>query len=183
MTGRPDGPARVLVLRCPDWPEPDPEAREVREAREVPSLARTQRGARRGSPGSSLAGRAPGGGAAPGGAPASPEARAFEPVVAVVEEFCPKVEVLWPGACAIGVRGPARYFGGEQALVRKLTAAVRALGLACRAGVADGLFAAELAARAGLPESGPAESGPAESGPAESGPAGPATVSGSAFPD
>jgi protein ImuB len=43
-------------------------------------------------------------------------ARAFEPVVATVEEFCPRVEVLRPGACAIGARGPARYFGGEQAL-------------------------------------------------------------------
>jgi protein ImuB len=165
MTGRPDGPARVLVLRCPEWPEPDPEARE---ARDVLSPAGTPRGARRGSAGSSLAGRAPGGGAAPGAAPASPEARAFEPVVAVVEEFCPKVEVLWPGACAIGVRGPARYFGGEQALVSKLTAAVRALGLVCRAGVADGLFAAELAARAGLPEPGQAE---------------PTSTPGSAFPD
>lgn len=121
MTGRTAGPARVLVLRCPDWPEPEPEAREA------PSLAH-------GAPGGSAA-------------HASPEARAFEPVVAVVEEFCPKVEVLWPGACAIGTRGPARYFGGEHALVSKITTAVRALGLACQAGVADGLFAAELAAR------------------------------------
>ena len=53
-----------------------------------------------------------------------------------------------PGTCAIGVTGPARYFGGEEALARKITDAVAALGLACRAGVADGLFAAQLAARA-----------------------------------
>jgi protein ImuB len=79
------------------------------------------------------------------------EARAFEPVVAVVEEFCPRVEVLRPGACAIGVRGPARYFGGEMPLARKIVAAVAGHGIACQAGLADGLFAAQLAARAGAP--------------------------------
>jgi protein ImuB len=78
-----------------------------------------------------------------------PAARVFEPVVAVVEEFCPKVEVLRPGACAISVRGPARYFGGEAELARKITAAVRAAGFSSQAGVADGLFAAELAAALG----------------------------------
>ena len=43
---------------------------------------------------------------------------------AVVEEFCPRVEVLRPGACAIGARGPARYFGGEEALAGKIIEAV-----------------------------------------------------------
>jgi protein ImuB len=79
------------------------------------------------------------------------EARAFEQVVAVVEEFCPRVEVLRPGACAIGVRGPARYFGGEVALARKIVEAVTGRGIACQAGLAEGLFAAQLAARAGAP--------------------------------
>ena len=78
-------------------------------------------------------------------------ARAFEQVVATVEEFCPRVEVLRPGACAIGARGPARYFGGEQALATKITDAVTGRGFACRVGVADGLFAAQLAARAPRP--------------------------------
>ena len=83
------------------------------------------------------------------GAPdAGPEARAFEQVVAAVEELCPRVEVVRPGTCAIGATGPARYFGSEEALARKITDAVAALGFACRAGVADGLFAAQLAARA-----------------------------------
>ena len=77
-----------------------------------------------------------------------PEARAFDQVVAVVEELCPRVEVVQPGTCAISAPGPARYFGGEDALARKITDAVAALGFACRAGVADGLFAAQLAARA-----------------------------------
>ncbi len=75
--------------------------------------------------------------------------RAFEPVVAIVEEFCPQVEVLRPGACAIATRGPARYFGGEAELARILAEAVRRSGVDCQVGIADGLFAAGLAARAG----------------------------------
>ena len=77
-----------------------------------------------------------------------PAAREFEQVVGVVEGFCPRVEVLRPGACAIGARGPARYFGGEKALARKIIAAVAGRGFACQVGVADGLFAAQLAAQA-----------------------------------
>ena len=81
----------------------------------------------------------------------APGAREFEQVVAAVEEFCPRVEVLRPGACAIGTRGPARYFGGEQILARKIVEAVTGRGIACQAGIAEGLFAARLAARAGAP--------------------------------
>jgi protein ImuB len=77
--------------------------------------------------------------------------RAFERVVSMVEELCPRVEVLWPGACAIGARGPARYFGGEEALAWKIIEAVTGGGFACQAGIADGLFAAQLAARAAAP--------------------------------
>jgi protein ImuB len=97
-----DAPPRVLVVWCPDWPDPGAES----------------------------------------------GARAFEQVVAAVEELCPRVEVLHPGACAIGARGPARYFGGEEVLARKIIDAVACCGFACRVGVADGMFAAQLAARA-----------------------------------
>jgi protein ImuB len=84
--------------------------------------------------------------------PLDPDAaRAFERVVSLVEELCPRVEVLHPGACAIGARGPARYFGGEQALAGKIIETVTGGGFACSAGVADGLFAARLAARAAAP--------------------------------
>ncbi len=148
MTG-PDRPERVLVLYCPDWPDavgPD-----------GAGLAEPSRSA------------GPGGGAGlPAGAGTEPSARAFEAVVAVVEEFCPKVEVLRPGACAIGVRGPSRYFGGETELARKLTAAVRAAGFPCAAGVADGLFAAELAAAIAIGQADPGASGPGASGPGAS---------------
>ena len=78
-------------------------------------------------------------------------ARDFEQVVSLVEELCPRVEVLHPGACAIGARGPARYFGGEQALAGKIIETIAGGGFACSAGVADGLFAARLAARAAAP--------------------------------
>jgi protein ImuB len=74
-------------------------------------------------------------------------ARLFERVVAAVTEFCPRVEAVEPGVCAFGARGPARYFGGETIVARKIIAAVADLGVECRAGVADGLFAALLAAR------------------------------------
>jgi protein ImuB len=82
---------------------------------------------------------------------AGPEAQAFEQVVSAVEEFCPRVEVVRTGVCAIGAAGPARYFGGEESLARKITIAVGDLGFDCQTGIADGLFAALLAARAGPP--------------------------------
>jgi len=78
-------------------------------------------------------------------------ARAFEQVVSLVEELCPRVEVLWPGACAIGARGPSRYFAGEEALAGKIIEAVTGAGFACQIGIADGLFAAQLAARVVAP--------------------------------
>jgi protein ImuB len=80
------------------------------------------------------------------------EARAFERVVTAMEAFCPVVEVIRPGWCMLGARGPARYFGGEEALARQIADAVAARGYACHTGVADGQFAACLAARAAGPE-------------------------------
>src|SRR6266576_4883139 len=76
-------------------------------------------------------------------------ARRHEQVIATVTGFCPDVEVVEPGVCAFGARGPARYFGGETALAARITAALADLGEQGRAGVADGLFAALLAARDG----------------------------------
>ncbi len=64
-----------------------------------------------------------------------------------MQEFCPRIEVLRPGICAFGARGPARYFGGEQELAKKIVNAVTGLGFDCGVGVADGLFAALLASR------------------------------------
>ena len=76
-------------------------------------------------------------------------ARRHEQVIAAVTGFCPDVEVVEPGVCAFGARGPARYFGGESALAARIIAMLADLGVAGRVGVADGLFAALLAARDG----------------------------------
>jgi protein ImuB len=85
---------------------------------------------------------------ATGELPADP---AFAQVVAAIEDFSPLVEVIAPGRCAISAPAPARYFGGEQALLTKITSAISALGLTCQSAIADGLFAAQLAAQAAPP--------------------------------
>jgi len=80
----------------------------------------------------------------------SRDARAFEPVVAAVEQLAPGVEVIRAGACAIAARGPSGYYGGEaEAAERLVEHAALACGVEIQAGVADGVFAALLAARAG----------------------------------
>jgi protein ImuB len=82
------------------------------------------------------------------------DARAFEPVVAAVASFAPRVEVTTPGACAVATRGPSRYFGGDAALAARVAETVDGvLGRAgaCLVGVADGPFAAGQAARLGRP--------------------------------
>lgn len=77
------------------------------------------------------------------------DARVFEPVVTAVEAVMPGVQILRPGLCALAVKGPARYYGGEDEAVRVVLRTLAALGLTdVRVGVADGLFAAEQAARA-----------------------------------
>lgn len=82
------------------------------------------------------------------------DARAFEPVAAAVEELTPGVEVVRPGVLALATRGPSRYFGGDQALAQRVAEVVGAAGggLGCGVGVADGRFAAGLAARSALGE-------------------------------
>ncbi len=79
------------------------------------------------------------------------DARAFEPVVVAVEELAPGVEVVRPGLVALPARGPVGWYGGEQAAAEALVDQVAArTGAECQVGVADGLFAAVLAARRGL---------------------------------
>jgi protein ImuB len=78
------------------------------------------------------------------------DARAFEPVVAAVEELAPGVEVVRPGACALAARGPASYYGGEDAAAERLVEHTSlTCGVEVQAGIADGVFAAMLAARTG----------------------------------
>ena len=78
------------------------------------------------------------------------DARAFEPVVAAVEEVAVGVEVIRPGACALAARGPARYFGGEEAAAERIVEQIaESCAVESQVGIADGVFAAGLAARAG----------------------------------
>jgi len=75
--------------------------------------------------------------------------RAFARVIAAVEAYCPWVTPVRPGICSLPARGPARYFGGEEALVALVHEAACGVEPA-EAGIADGLFAAVLAARHGV---------------------------------
>ncbi|HVL92270.1 MAG TPA: hypothetical protein VM264_02905, partial [Acidimicrobiales bacterium] len=132
-------PERTLVAWCPDWPvaaagvASGVPAAVFRANRVVAcSAAARAEGVRRGlrrreaqarCPELSVVAFDPG-----------RDARVFEPVVAAVEALAVRVEVLRPGVCALGSRGPSRYFGGDGALVARVAAAVEATGHACRVG-------------------------------------------------
>jgi protein ImuB len=80
------------------------------------------------------------------------EARAFERVARAVETFTPRFVLEEPGRVTFPTRGPSRYFGGDTAMAVHCLNAVRAIGITdARVGVADGEFAAVLAARAAEP--------------------------------
>ncbi len=79
------------------------------------------------------------------------DARAFEPVVQAVEDVVVGVEVARPGVLLMPARGPSRHAGGEERLAELLVGTVaEEVGAECQVGVADGLLAALLAARAGI---------------------------------
>lgn len=70
--------------------------------------------------------------------------------MAAVEEVAVGVEVIRPGACALAARGPARYFGGEEAAAERIVEQIaEACAVESQVGIADGGFAAGLAARDG----------------------------------
>jgi protein ImuB len=77
------------------------------------------------------------------------EARLFEPVAAALEAITPRIEVSGPGMIGFPTRGPSRFFGGDHALAQQVLAVVEPV-LArrgeTRVGIADGVFAARLAA-------------------------------------
>ncbi|PZQ91640.1 MAG: hypothetical protein DI534_01310 [Leifsonia xyli] len=150
-------PPRLLVLHVPDWAV-CAQAREQRIAETEPvvlvaagvvtgctavarahgvQLGMRQREAQGRCPGLRVEREQPG-----------LAARAFAPVLAVLEQTLPGWHPLTPGTAAIRARGPARYFGGERAAARTVSGLAVGVGAArARVGIADGLFAAELAAR------------------------------------
>jgi hypothetical protein len=85
--------------------------------------------------------------------PRGEEARRFARVVERVAEICPWAHPVRLGVCAFPARGPARFFGGEEAVASLLSERIGSdarAGEVATVGVADGLFAAILAAREGL---------------------------------
>ncbi len=144
---------RVLVVWCPDWPliaigvDPAQPAVVIASGRVTAcSAAARAAGVRRGQrlrdaqrycPDVAVHDDDPDG-----------QARAFELVAEAVEDVCPRVEVVRPGLAAVPARGPARYYGGEDAVAAVVRDVVLDRGFLCSVGVADGRFAANLAARA-----------------------------------
>ncbi|MFC5749929.1 DNA polymerase Y family protein [Actinomadura rugatobispora] len=146
--------SRVLVIWCPDWPvtavgvdAATPGAVVVDARVAACTAAARAEGVRRGQRVRDAQRRCPD--LVVRERDTDAEGRLFEKVADAVAELTPKVEVVRPGLCAVPARGAARFYGGEEALRLLLQDAVVEAGFDCGAGVADGLFAAELAARSG----------------------------------
>lgn len=168
MTGAP----RTLVVWCPDWPvvaagcPPEAPAAVVSANRVVAATTAARAyGVRVGLRRREAQDRCPG--MTVVAADPARDAREFEPVVSALEAFTPGVEIVRPGLAGFATRGPSRYFGGDEEMARRVLDAVGAVseaavrgpaggrgrsgvaadGAGCRVGVADGRFAAGLAAR------------------------------------
>ncbi len=79
------------------------------------------------------------------------ESRRFEPVVELIEDLIPRVEVVAPGLVFVPVAGAVRFYGGEEMLAQHVAGGLDRLVGADRggqalAGIADGPFAARWAA-------------------------------------
>ncbi|HVF04114.1 MAG TPA: DNA polymerase Y family protein [Frankiaceae bacterium] len=152
---------RTLTVWCPDWPLaaaaiPPDVAAAVFDGEEVVACTAAARadGVRRGLRRREALRRSPTLRVLP--RDEQGEARAFEPVAAALEDLCPRIEVVRPGTAVFGTKGPSRYFGGDAALAGLAAGQVDDIVAAlpgvvpqapCQVGVADGIFAARLAAR------------------------------------
>ena len=161
---RASGMTRTCCVWCPDWPVVAARRRDPALQR-VPVFVRERVGARELVRAASAEARAAGvtrgmrrreaeaqcPDAVCVDADDALEARTFEIVARAVEVLTPRVVLDRPGLCAFMTRGPSRYFGGDHALaVRVREGVAAALGGAdpdIRVGIADGGFAARLAAR------------------------------------
>jgi len=172
-----DLPVRSLVLWIPDWPvmawarqqgtavpdaSPDAAPVAIVDKNVVVSCSATARaeGVRRGQRRRDAQARCPR--LAVVAADPDRDQRIFAPLVTGIEELAPGVQIIRPGLCALRARGPARYYGGEAEAAEVLVAAFDAAGFpGARAGVADGPFTAEQAARAPGPAAGSPAADPA----------------------
>lgn len=152
---------RVLVVWCPDWPVIAART-QLGVAEEVPvavisggtvfacSASARAEGVRRGLRVREAQARCPH--LVVAAYEPAQDARAFEPVLAAVEEVTPGVQLVRPGTCVLRARGPARYYGSEEAVASELLRCLDGLEHGtllpqARVGVADGPFAAEQTAR------------------------------------
>jgi protein ImuB len=152
-------PPRALVVWCPDWPvlaagaapgEPTAVVHGNRVVAASPAAraegvvtGQRRREAQSRCPGLTVVAHDP-----------ARDARAFEPVIQAAATLTPLIELTQPGMCTFATRGPSRYHGGDEALAARMTALVAAVldrpagPGSFGVGVADGRFAAGLAARA-----------------------------------
>ena len=153
-----DAATRMVVVWCPDWPIvswgiPLDEPAAVMAANRVvaTSPAAREDGVRVGQRRREAQGRCPT--MALLDRDVDRENRLFEPVVAALDAITPRVEVAGAGLVGFPTRGPVRFFGGEQPLTETVLEAVTPhLGRhgRVRVAIADGVFAARLAARSRL---------------------------------
>jgi protein ImuB len=155
-----DSAPRVLALWCPDWPVvaaveaagvPRHQPAAVVAANRVlacSALARGE-GVRRGLRRREAQARCPE--LVVLAADPERDARMFEGVALAVEGVAPGVEVVRPGLIALLAQGPVHYYGGTRpAAVRLIDHVAARTGVECQIGIADGLFAATLAAHRGV---------------------------------
>jgi protein ImuB len=152
---------RMLCLWCPDWPvvaarRADPSLGGVpvvvldRGYVLAASVEARAEGVRRGLRRREAEVRCPGLVIRP--VDTAGEARAFETLSRAVEVLAPRLALDRPGLLFVPTRGPSRYFGGDEAFATRLLADVTTAGApGARIGVADGVFAAGLAARRAEP--------------------------------
>jgi len=165
-SGDRDDPIRMVTVWCPDWPvvaagcRPDVPAAVMRSHRVVartPAAAdegivigQRRRQTQQRCPHIRLLDDDP-----------ARDAREFEPIVRAVAEIAPRVDLVEPGWLSIAARGPSRYFGGDEAMAEHLRCSVfdvvesladveGGVELGVGVGVADGRFAASIAARLGV---------------------------------
>lgn len=150
-------PTRTLLLWCPDWPV-TAAVRANSISPEAPlalidhgevfacSAAARREGVRRGQRVRDAQARCPE--IVIVQYDAGLDIRSFEPVLAAIEETMPGVQQLRPGSCAVRVKGPAQFYGGEEEAALWLLDALHELGIHdARVGIADGPFTADRAAR------------------------------------
>lgn len=144
-------PTRMVAVWCPDWPvvaaHADPERPSVvlhanrvvaanPPAREVGvQVGHRRRQAQSICPELDLFEHDP-----------DRDAREFEPVVRLVADMAPRLEIVEPGLIAVAARGPSRYFGGDRSLADQLVERVGPIAPVA-VGIADGRSAATIAAR------------------------------------